>query len=283
MITLTSSGGAPVQISGVTLGGANPADFTLGSGCSGTLAVNARCGFTVNFAPMAVGERTATITISDSTANSPQTIPIGGNAVPAFAIGLGAGPNPSTSATVTAGQSAEYDLLVSPGSGFTGSISFACTGVPVGVNCSVPSLQVANETPISFKVSITTSGTSAVPSPVDNLKVPRLDTLRLSLLMLCGLLLWIYSRRLGADRRLTNYQFAWRSVSCAIFFMAVLQASACGGGPANSPVPSVSTTPPSSVVTPPGTSAIVVTPNVTTSNGTQLAGISPIQLSLTVK
>jgi hypothetical protein len=43
---------------------------------------------------------------------------------------------PSPVATVTPGQSATYEVLVSSENGFNRAVSFACSGLPAGVNCS---------------------------------------------------------------------------------------------------------------------------------------------------
>ena len=64
-ITVTSTGNAPLIISSVSLGGANPDDFWLGNdGCSGVaLAPGASCTVAVSFEPLRIGTRTATVTI----------------------------------------------------------------------------------------------------------------------------------------------------------------------------------------------------------------------------
>jgi hypothetical protein len=60
----------------------------------------------------------------------------------------------------------------------------------------------------------------------------------------------------------------------------VIEAAGCGGatsaGPQSIPTPHV-------IGTPQGTSVITLTPSVTTSGGTPLSGIPPIQLTLTVQ
>ena len=65
IITVTSTGNAPLIVSSVSLGGANPDDFWLGNdGCSGVaLAPGASCTVAVSFEPLRIGTRSATVTI----------------------------------------------------------------------------------------------------------------------------------------------------------------------------------------------------------------------------
>ena len=102
-VTVTNSGGAPLHISSVVLGGANGGEFIMTNGCTAvSYSVNASCTIGVSFAPLGTGSRSATITLTDDAPNSPQVINLGGNATPA--VTLGPAPGGSTSATVSAGQ-----------------------------------------------------------------------------------------------------------------------------------------------------------------------------------
>jgi hypothetical protein len=103
---------------------------------------------------------TTTLTTTDSAANSPQSLTITGTASPSATITASAGG--STTATLSPGQTATYNLLITPGAGFTGTFSFTCSGAPFGASCTVPaSVSVSNGT-----VSISTLGASqSLPSP----------------------------------------------------------------------------------------------------------------------
>jgi hypothetical protein len=80
--TLTNNTG--VTITGVTISftGANPGDFTETTSCVTTLTSSASCQIFVTFTPTATGSRTATLSVSDSDASSPQTSSISGTAIP---------------------------------------------------------------------------------------------------------------------------------------------------------------------------------------------------------
>src|SRR5260370_36656724 len=61
------------------MGGNNAGPFPMRKGCTApAYAVNATCTITVTFAPLAVGLRTAMITITDDAPDSPQSVQLGG-------------------------------------------------------------------------------------------------------------------------------------------------------------------------------------------------------------
>lgn len=277
-ITVTNSGGATLHISSVVLAGASSSDFSLTNGCAASsYAVNATCSLSVSFAPLSTGARAATITLTDDAPNSPQTIAITGTAN--AAVTAAAAPNGSTSATVAAGQTAQYNLQLTPGAGFSGTVALACTGAPLAATCQVPaSVQIVNGTPTPFTVTVTTTGSSsaALPGIVPRVLLPGgLAPVRavagLVVLFLVALLLAIYlSRGLGVDPR----RIALCSgIACAVV-IAGLGLGGCGGGTS-------AITPPPPVVTPQGTSTITVTPSATSAAGKPLQ-LQPIQLALTV-
>lgn len=82
-ITVTSTGNAPLIVSSVNLGGANPADFWLGNdGCSAVALVpGASCTVAVSFEPVRVGTRTATVTIIHNAAGGSTVASVGGTGV----------------------------------------------------------------------------------------------------------------------------------------------------------------------------------------------------------
>jgi sugar lactone lactonase YvrE len=79
-VTLSNQGAGALSLYGISIAGANAADFNLmGSTCPGSLGVSASCTVSVNFLPIGSGARTATLLIGDSAGNSPQTLILSGN------------------------------------------------------------------------------------------------------------------------------------------------------------------------------------------------------------
>lgn len=81
-VTITNTGTAPLFINGERQGGNDPLDFGESNDqCVGTsVAVGASCTIQVDFRPTATGTRTATISVIDNAANSPQAIAFTGTA-----------------------------------------------------------------------------------------------------------------------------------------------------------------------------------------------------------
>ena len=80
-LQLTNTGGSAMTISSVVLGGANSSSFSMTDGCvaASPLAASASCNVTaITFSPLSAGPLSATITFTDSAANSPQVISLTG-------------------------------------------------------------------------------------------------------------------------------------------------------------------------------------------------------------
>jgi hypothetical protein len=86
-VTLTNSAGAPLSITKIALGGANPGQFTRSSACPSTLAAGASCQINVAFKPSSRGGKSAVLSISDNAPNSPQTVALTGQGL-APVVGL---------------------------------------------------------------------------------------------------------------------------------------------------------------------------------------------------
>jgi hypothetical protein len=281
-ISVNNTGNAPLHISAVTVGGNNAADFSNApSNCSGaTLAAAASCNISVAFAPLAAGQRTETITLTDDSANSPQTITVQGNANPAFAVGT-----TSTTATVTAGGTAQYQLQLTPGSNFTGSVAMACSGAPLGATCQIPAaLQITSGTVAPFTVSVVTSGATATVTPHIAPRVPTFlwafpeISMKFISCLLLVVLLWLISE-IAIPQAHRKIRFATTLRTGLLLVTLIGFFAGCGGG--NSPAAVVAPPPPARIVTPPGTSIITVTPSAKNGAGAPLQ-LQPIQLTLTV-
>jgi hypothetical protein len=79
-LTITSNGTASLQVSTVTLDGANANEFALSSNsCSNqTLTPNATCTVQVTFTPSAAGARSATLLFTSNAAGSPRVVNLSG-------------------------------------------------------------------------------------------------------------------------------------------------------------------------------------------------------------
>ncbi len=77
-VTLTNSGTATITLASIAMAGTSPADFVELNTCGATLAPAATCQVFVAFKPAAAAAYTATLTITDNAAASPQSIALSG-------------------------------------------------------------------------------------------------------------------------------------------------------------------------------------------------------------
>jgi dienelactone hydrolase len=77
--TLTNTANTTLTISNASLTGTNPGDFSLGTnGCGTSVTAGSSCNLTVTFKPTQVGTFSASLSISDSSTDSPQEVNLSG-------------------------------------------------------------------------------------------------------------------------------------------------------------------------------------------------------------
>lgn len=77
-VKLTNTGDAILSITGIAVTGTNASDFAQSNTCGNSVAAGANCAISVIFTPKATGSRSASLTITDNAANSPQTVSLSG-------------------------------------------------------------------------------------------------------------------------------------------------------------------------------------------------------------
>jgi hypothetical protein len=272
-----NSGNAPLHVSSVALGGANVLAFSLANNCTVPVVPAATCTISLAFNPIGTGQRTANLTITDDAPGSPQTISLSATANPAFTPGPA--PNGSMTASVSAGQTAQYLLQLTPGAGYNGTVSFACSGAPFAATCQVPpSVMIANGVPAPFTVAVSTSGAALLPPSIPERIAPPAGIRVLLLLAFALVLVKASKKRWMFDGALRERPLARSGALAAILFCSVIYVAGCGS--AGSATPTTLAPPP--LVTPPGNSTIIVTPMAMSSTGQPLQ-LQPIPLTLTVK
>lgn len=127
-LTVTNTGTTDLNITTVTAGGTNMADFPVGSDtCSNaTVSAGKTCTVTVEFAPSTAAAESATLTFTDNASGSPQVVNLTGTGVAPVTT-------PTTTAlsasatTVAGGTSVTFTATVTPTSGTptpTGTVTF---------------------------------------------------------------------------------------------------------------------------------------------------------------
>jgi len=278
-LTAVNSGNAPLQVSSISLTGSNATEFGVSSTCTAPLAPSASCSISLVFSPTASGQGSANLVITDDAPDSPQTIPLNGIANPSFSVA--AAPGSSTTASVSAGQPAQYQLQLTPNPGFAGTVSLTCSGAPLGAVCQVPATVSLSSGPATFTVTVSTSGPAQLP-PSAPLRIPpisRVPQMPLPAPIVLAMLFFLFTV-LGKNRRALQLPARKsRLALCAVLSTAIFclpfAFAGCGGG-------SAAVTPPPPVVTPSGTSTLTILLTATSSTGQPLQ-LQPIQLTLTVK
>ncbi len=234
-LTVTNSGSGPLHITSVGFSGANPGDFTQSNNCIGTIAVSASCTINIAFKPQAVGARSASASISDDAASSPQSSGVSGTGRAPFSIApMGSS---GTTVTFTPGQTSQYPAQFTSLPNFTGTVSFSCLGAPVGTNCTVSpqSLQVTSQSNTQMLVNISPTSTAFVAPPVldPGTQMPGGPISRLLAVFAVSLLFLLLIMR----AKVTLVQVRFGHFALATILFAALVISACGGAGKNQIVP----------------------------------------------
>ena len=274
-IVISNSGTAPLHVSGVVFGGANVSEFVNPSNpCVGTpIAPNASCTISVTFAPLGVGTRTETVTITDDAANSPQAFTVNGTASPVYTV---TSPSSALTTVVNAGQTAQYTLQLTPGMGYSGPVTMACSGAPATTVCTVANpIQLTTGAPASLNVTVSTMARSFVP-PNSNRR-PNLPPLRYLLLLLFSMYL---AALVMLNQLKQSGAFVPRRLAYAGGLLILVLAGTGLAGCAGSGV-SVVNPNPGTTGTQKGNYTLTLTPTASSMSGKPLQ-LSPIQLTLTV-
>lgn len=223
-LCLVNTGTSAISVTGVTVTGA---DFSPSLGLVLPLVVQPGAGSPIaagfNFAPTVAGTRTAQITFLDNASGSPQTFTLSGTGFTDFGLNMLV-PGTNTQ-TITAGQTADYAMVISgaavpPGpTAFNGLVSFSCSNLPQGASCTFSPaselLQSGNES-VDFNLAVSTTA-----RPAASLHSP-------------GFKLWyslatVFALVLGASRRRFNM------VGLFLCFIVLAFAISCGGGSTKAP------------------------------------------------
>ena len=172
-------------------------------------------GFTVDFVPTVAGPQTGSITFTDNAPGSPHTIQFTGTGLAGSEFTLGSEFG-SPSATVPAGQSANYRLELATGPSFSGSIAMGIQGAPPGTSLIVFPVDRGNVFGVSprtagpLDVQITTRATAVASNRVPGLWFG--STIALGLLLV--------------SRRKTR---AAAMLLACLMVLAISSFTACGG------------------------------------------------------
>lgn len=216
-VTLTNTGLDVLEINSLQIIGPNAADFGETHNCASTLAAGLSCNVNIAYTASTSNAESATLQITDNAAGSPHAVVLTG-VISAFGLTLASGG--SATATVSAGQTATYNLMVG-GQGFSGTVSLSCSGAPMAATCTVPNSENLSSTPTNFQATVSTTARSS-------LTFPPASTNRIVAAPVLVLLLGLPVLLLIRNHR------PLRILSLAGAFLSLLLMTSCGGGGGNS-------------------------------------------------
>jgi hypothetical protein len=253
-LKISNTGNAALQVSGIAANG----DFSQSNNCT-TIAAGASCSIMVTFKPTAGGARTGLLTINDSDVSQTQSVALNGTGADVQVAGTGTG---GTSATVAPGQTATYNLSLTPTAGLTGQATLTCANLPTDASCTInPASINLSQGAAGVTVSIATTSQQSASIQINNHRRLGnwLGLSAITVLPLLGLALLARTRRKPASAV---------ALSCVLLCAAIV---GCGGGPSGTATPP----PPPNPTTPAGSytvNLVITTP----------IGAKSVPLSLTV-
>lgn len=233
--TITSSANPSYAGQGVTFtasvtsGGPAPTGSVVFSSGSTTLATVALSGGSASYVTQfsSAGNQSITASYAGDGNNGSSSAAVNQAVVPAFDVQPGSG---GGSLTVQSGASVTTPVSVNGMAGFTGTVMFACTGLPANASCSFnpASVNVANGASAATMLTVHTSGGNTAASAL--LPVTWGGGASLA----CGLMLILPGVRRRGQRLFVI-------LSCCAFGIAALGAMGCGGSSAKAMANSTST------------------------------------------
>lgn len=194
MATVTNTGSATVNISGVSIGGVNAAEFGFTTTCGATLTSMASCTATVTMTPAELGARVAFLSVADDAVGSPQSINLTGTGNPTVTVSVSIDPPSLDFASVPQGVPSTTQNIVVTNTGLPnyvissivpgGSTDFVDTGdctaatytagqhcqfaetlTPSSVGSVAASIVITDNAPGSPR-TISLAGLGVLPGPV---------------------------------------------------------------------------------------------------------------------
>jgi hypothetical protein len=225
-VTVYNPGIFPLRVQSISMTG----DFSQTNTCGSSVAGGTNCLVNVTFTPTSGGPRTGAAAISDNAPGGKQSVSLAGNAMDfSLAAAMGAncpsGGNCSTSATVSAGQSATYDLQVTPVGGFNQAVTLSCGVGSSSTTCMVSLATVPPSGSSSYAFAVTVANTSKMAAAVG--EPSPIVASGIAILRLTGIAVLVLIAILGQPRK--------RRPVMAFLLLSLGLLPACGGG--KSPVP----------------------------------------------
>jgi hypothetical protein len=148
-VVLTNTGDAPLDITSISVTGADASSFVFTNACGSKVAAAKTCSIQGHFTPAAAGALTAAVIITDNAGDSPESIALSGTGTgTADTLRVASSTSPSTF-----GSAVTFTATIS--SGPTGTITFLDSGAPIGAG-------TINGTTAAMTTSILVAGSHSI-------------------------------------------------------------------------------------------------------------------------
>jgi hypothetical protein len=159
-VTLSSTGGQDLSLTGITFTGTNSGDFSQTNTCGttpATISPDDTCTISVSLTPSVYGPESGTLNITDNATGGSQKVTL-----------TGSGPNFSISAspatlTVVHGSAGTSTITLTPQAKFAQTVAVTCTGAPANSTCTLnpTSVNVPGGQAATTTLTIQTTATTA--------------------------------------------------------------------------------------------------------------------------
>ena len=167
VVTLRNTGSGALSITGITITGTNPTEFSQTNNCGTSLAAGSSCAISVTFTPASAASYSAALSIADNAPGSPQTAGLSGTGIAVVQGDFTVSADPPFAA-VAAGTDAQFYITVGTTAGsFNKSVSLTAAGLPPG---SIATFVPASLTPGSGTAASALTIRTAAPAANRSLK-----------------------------------------------------------------------------------------------------------------
>jgi len=253
-ITLSNTGNAALDLtgSGISIGGANAAEFSQSNGCGSSVAAGATCTINVTFTPgLTAGSEAATLSVSDNAAGTPQQVALAGVVLPPASVSCSI---PTINVTADSGTA----QITCTATDFVGTISLNCN-LPASLSAYVTCSFSPNSLVFTSSVDQATTTLSIAPVMTGSVQRKGAPGAPSTGVISLAALLWLPILSLGFRRKMGKTQ---RGLLLLLILFGCLQlVTACHSGSSDN---GTSTAPPgtyqaSVVLTGPGLNSTTLT------------------------
>jgi Abnormal spindle-like microcephaly-assoc'd, ASPM-SPD-2-Hydin/Beta-propeller repeat len=217
-LTATNQGTTALTFSSITASG----NFAEADNCTkAPVQPSTTCTIQVTFTPSGTGSSVGSLTINDNAPGSPQVVLLNGSGiVQDFTLTAS-----TKAAVVSAGQSANFSILITPIANFSQPVTLSCAGLPANAQCVTSQNPVTPSGSTPVTVTITTGARTLVPpTPSTKLAPPSRLMAPLICAALASLIVFFMLLTMG------EFKNQRAAVTLMLALSLMLFTVACGGG-----------------------------------------------------